>query len=288
MREALDGATQSTAISAAIRSGLEVAVLTLAPPLGALWVVAWVIGVMQTRGIATTLPLRPNARRLAPSLARVLGRDRTIEAGKGAVGLGILFSVALWTVRPATFGIATLGGASAAQVLRAMGKLGERLSIRLALAMLGMGAADFLLQRHLQGKALRMSRDEVKREHRESEGEPAHKAERLRLHRECMLEQTLGDVPEADFIVVDAGTLAAAIRYDREGASAPIVMVKGQHRYAQSVEEIARVAGVPVFVDAELVHALMSVEDGGEIPEALYEQVAEWLVRARASAQAAS
>jgi flagellar biosynthesis protein FlhB len=282
MREALEGATQATAFSAAIGAGLEVVVLTLAPPVGLLWVVAWLVGVVQTRGLATTWPLRPDASRLLPSLSRMFGRDRAIEAGKGAIALGSLFAVAVWTLRPATFGVAVLGGASAAQVLRAVGTLGERLSIHLVVTTLALGAADLLWRRHHHGKALRMSRDEVKRELRESEGEPAHKAERLRLHRECMLEQTLGDIPRADFVVVNAGVMAAAIGYDPENSSAPIVMVKGERRSAQAIEESARVAGVPVFVEAELVRALVSVDDGGEIPEELYAQVAEWLVQARA------
>ena len=282
MREALEGATQAPAVSAALGAGLEVAVLTLAPLVVVLWVVACLVGVVQTRGLATTWPLRPDASRLLPSLNRVFGRDRAIEAGKGAIGFGTLFVVAVWTLRPTAFGVAALGGASAAQVLRAMGTLGERLSIRLAVATLALGAADYGWQRHRHGKALRMGRDEVKRELRESEGEPTHKAERLRLHRESMHEQTLVDVKEADFVVVHAGALAVAIRYDREGSSAPVVMVKGERAYAQAIEETAHAAGVPVFVDPELVRALTSVDDGDEIPEAHYEQVAEWLVQARA------
>ena len=288
MHVALEGATRSTDISVALWAGIEVAVLTLAPPVGALWGGAWLLGVVQTRGLASALPVCPNAKSLSPSLARVLGRDRAIEAGKGAIGLGILFAVAVWTVRPAVLGIAALGGAGAAQVLCAVGTLGERLTIRGVVAMLVLGVADLLLQRHRHGKALRMSRDEVKREHRESEGEPDQKAERLRLHRECMHEQTLNDVAKADFVVVHARALAVAIRYDQEGSGAPIVMVKGQCGNAQSIEEIARAAGVSVFVDPELVRALASVDDGGEIPEALYQQVAEWLVRARAFGHTAS
>jgi type III secretion protein U len=282
MREALSGAAKSTAIYVSMRDGLEVAVLTLALPLGALLGMACLVGVAQTRGIAATLPLRPDASRLRPSLDRVLGRDKAIAAGKGLLAMCLLFFVALWSVVPALSGIAGLSGASAAKVLYAVGELGERVAIPLALAMLAFGVADYLLQRQRYGKALRMSRDEVKREHRESEGEPAHKAERLRLHRECMLEQTIGDIPRADFVVVDAGVMAAAIGYAPESSSAPVVMVKGDRRYAQAIEETARAAGVPVFVDADLVRALVSVNDGGEIPEELYEQVAEWLVQAHA------
>jgi len=283
MREALAGATRSTIISMSLKIGIEVTVLLLALPMGSLLLMACLVGMAQ--GGSSTLPLRPDARRLLPSLNRVLGRDKAIEAGKGMLVMCILFAVAVWAIAGAPSGIAGLTGASAAQILRAVGRLGERLAIRLAVTMLVLGVADCLLQRRRHGKALRMSRDEVKREHREIEGESAHKAERLRLHREYMLEQTLGDISRADFVVINAGGMAAAIDYDPESSSAPLMMVKGERLYAQAIEEAARLAGVPVFVDAELVRALESVADGGEIPEELYQQVAEWLVRAHAVGQ---
>jgi flagellar biosynthesis protein FlhB len=279
MREAVAGATKSTAITAAAKAGLDIAALTLALPVGALFVVACLAGLVQTLGGASALPLQPDARRVSPSLGRVLGRDRVIEVGKGLIVLCILFTVAFWSIRPAISSIAALGGASAARILRAVGVLGEHLAIRLTVAMLALGAADLLWQRHRHGKALRMSRDEVKREHRESEGEPAQKAERLRRYRELMHERTVGDIAEADFVVVQAGVMAAAIRYDREASNAPVVMVKGVHRHAQVIETRARAAGVPVVVDPDLVRALASVEEGSDIPEGLYQQVAECLVR---------
>jgi flagellar biosynthesis protein FlhB len=285
MRETMVGASKSTAMAAAAKSGLEVVALTLALPMGALLAVACLAGVVQTRGLATVRPLRPEARRVLPSLDRVLGCDRVIEAGKGVIGLAVLFIVAFWSIHPVISSIAALSGASAVQILRAIGVLGERLAIHLTMALLALGTADFLWQRHRRGKALRMSRDEVKREHRESEGEPAHKAERFRLHQEFMHEQTIGDVNGADFVVVHAGLMAVAIRYDRASASAPVVMVKGEHRHAQAIEVAARADGVPVFVDPELARALALVEHGGEIPEALYERVAGCLVQVQAKGQ---
>ena len=280
MREALDGATKATAISDAMRAGLKTATLTLAVPLAALFVMAVLIAMAQTRGLVTAEPLRLDTRRIVPSLDRLLGRERALEVGKGIFGLVILGAVAWCSILPVTSEMASIGGASATQILHAVGVLGQRLGIRLAVAMLALGIVDYLWQRQRHRKALRMSRDEVKREHRESEGEPAHKAERLRLHRELMPEQSIGDVKGADFVVFHAGVMAAAIRYD--GESAPVVMVKGERRCAQSIEEAARAAGVPVFVEPALVRALARAEEGNEIPERFFEQVAELLVKSHA------
>jgi type III secretion protein U len=208
-----------------------------------------------------------------------------VEAGKGFLGLCVLFAVALWSIRPAVSGIAATGGASAARILRTVGVLGQRLAIHLTVAMLALGAADYLWQRYRHGKALRMGRDEVKREHRESEGEPAHKAERLRLHHEFMQEHALGDVAEADFVVVHPGVMATAIHYDQKSSSAPVVLVKGEGGRAQAIAAAARAAGVPAFVDPDLARALGSVDESGEIPEALYQRVAECMLRAETMGQ---
>ncbi len=284
MREALIGATspvESSSISTAVRAGAEVAATTLALPLGVLCLTACLVVAAQTRGLVTARPLRPALGRIVPSLARVLGRDKLIEAGKGMLGVGLLLVVAWWCLPPALATIVPPGTPSAAQILRAVGAVARHLGIRLTLAMLAMGAVDYYWQRHRHGKALRMSRDEVKRELREIEGEPAYRAERLRLHREGMQEQALEDVLRANFVVVQSGVRAAAIRYEGGGGLAPFVMVRGTHLRAQAIEDVARTAQVPVFVDPHLARALSAVDDGEEIPEALYEQVAEWLVRAR-------
>lgn len=285
MREALEGATKEIALSAAAKSGLGVVLLTIAVPGGVLLLVACLAGFVQTRGLATVLPVRPQAGRVRPALGRVLGRDQMVEAGKGFLGLCMLFTVAFWSIRPALSVIAALGGASAARILRTVGVLGQRLAIHLTVALLVLGAADYLWRRRRHGKALRMSRDEVKREQRESEGEPAHKAERLRLHHEFMQEQMLGHVAAADFVVVHTGVMAAAIRYDRESAGAPVVLVKAAGGRAHALTVAARAAGVPAFVDPDLARALGSVDEGGEIPDALYQRVAECLLRAEMMGQ---
>jgi flagellar biosynthesis protein FlhB len=275
MQEALEGATKSTDISDAMMAGFKAVVLTLTLPLCALLVMACLVGLAQ--GLFAHLPLRPDVKRILPSLHRLFGRDRAFVAGKGLLSLAILVGVIVWSIRPGISAMAVLGGASAAQVLHAVGALGQHLGIRLALAMLALGVVDYLGQRYRHGKALRMSRDEVKREHKESEGEPVHKAERFRLHRELMQEQAISNVKRADLVVVHSEGMAVAIRIDRE--SAPVVMVKGERRRARSIEEIARAAGVPIFVEPDLCYGLAPVEEGDEIPERLFEQVAELLVK---------
>jgi flagellar biosynthetic protein FlhB len=122
-----------------------------------------------------------------------------------------------------------------------------------------------------------MTRAEVRREHRETEGDPRHKAERQRLHRELAEQRMLADVRKADFVVVNPDHVAIALQYDRQGDAAPLVLAKGERLLAEKIKEVAREAGVPIFRDVNLAHALHELEEGDEIPEALYEAVAEIL-----------
>ena len=84
-------------------------------------------------------------------------------------------------------------------------------------------------------------------------------------------------VRKADFVVVNPDHIAVAIRYDKDSQEAPLVVAKGERMLAEKIKEIAREAGVPIFRDVSLARALRDVEEGDEIPEALYEAVAEIL-----------
>jgi len=122
-----------------------------------------------------------------------------------------------------------------------------------------------------------MTREEVKREYKESEGDPSHRAERQRLHRELLEQRMIAEVRKADFVVVNPDHIAVALRYDRDGEAAPIVVARGERLLAERIKQAAREAGVPIFRDVTLARSLRELAEGAEIPAALYEAVAEIL-----------
>jgi flagellar biosynthetic protein FlhB len=126
-----------------------------------------------------------------------------------------------------------------------------------------------------------MSRDELRREHKEIEGDPLHKAERRRIHRELLEGRTLDEVREAKIVLVESGVMAIALQYGDETGLAPTVMAKSSRHQAERIEKIARSAGVPIFIEPDLIHVLAMVEEGEEIPESIFEEVAALLVQAR-------
>ncbi len=139
---------------------------------------------------------------------------------------------------------------------------------------LSLGLVDLLLTRRAWLQRHRMSKDEIKREHRESEGDPAVKAARRRAHQEALTGATLGALKTASVVIVNPTHLATALKYDDGEDAAPSVVAQGQGELAKLIIDTARAYGVPVVRDVPIARALNELEIGDEIPEALYEAVA--------------
>ena len=138
-------------------------------------------------------------------------------------------------------------------------------------------AVDYGIRWRRHRRSLMMTRTEVLREHRESEGDPRHKAERRRVHQEVLQHAMLEQVGQADVVVVNPTHLAVALRYDPSRSGAPVVVAKGQALVAERIKRLAREGRVPVVHDVSLARSLMDLDLGTEIPEALYDAVAEVL-----------
>jgi flagellar biosynthetic protein FlhB len=122
-----------------------------------------------------------------------------------------------------------------------------------------------------------MSKYDVKQEYKQSEGDPHMKAERKALAEELILHGSQQNVANADAVVVNPSHIAVAIKYDRDKGGAPRVVAKGMRKNAEAIKEIARQAGVPILRNVPLAQALHKLDLEEEIPEELYEAVAEVL-----------
>jgi flagellar biosynthesis protein FlhB len=157
-------------------------------------------------------------------------------------------------------------------------EIARKVAIDAAIVGVALGALDMLVVRRAWRQRLRMSKDEVKREYKESEGDPQTKAARERAHQEMMASATVGNVKNATVVVVNPTHLATALKYDEKaGDEAPVVVAMGEGELAQRIISAARDYGVPVLRDVPLARALAELQIGDAIPEALYEAVAEIL-----------
>jgi type III secretion protein U len=161
---------------------------------------------------------------------------------------------------------------------RAAGALALGVARDAALVGLALAAIDLAVVRRAWMKRLRMSKDEVRREYREAEGDPQLKAARDRAHREVLASATIANVRNATVVIVNPTHFATALQYkEEEGDVAPVVVASGEGELAARIAAAARDYGVPVVRDVPLARALAELEVGAEIPEALYEAVAEIL-----------
>ena len=259
--------------AAALHAGLVVvARLSLAPAAAAVGAAA-LAGALQTGFCFSPGALSPRAERVSPlkGLRRLLAPSSVLAVLLGLVKAAALVAIAATWLGDAGASLAGLARLDARALWGALPLLGG-LSARLAVAYALLALLDLALARFRHRRALRMTRDEVRREHKEEEGDPTHRAERRRLHR-ALVEA--GPVAGATIVVVNPTHVAVALRHDRGGEDAPRVVAKGTGLAAARIRSAARRAGVPIVRDVPLARALHRLaEVGDEIPEELYEAAA--------------
>jgi FlhB-like protein len=235
-------------------------------------------GFAQTGGGFSLHKLSPSFDRLNAftGLKNLFSWQRIIGIGRALLAASLVGFFALRELtKSAADYAAAVGNARAAAALAAGSAL--RVAWLAAAVGLALGLVDLLLTRRAWFQRHRMSKDEVKREYRESEGDPALKAARRRAHQEAITGATLGALKTASVVIVNPTHLATALKYSEEEDSAPAVIAQGQGEMAKLIVDAARAYGVPIVRDVPVARALNELEIGDEIPEALYEAVAEIL-----------
>ncbi len=164
------------------------------------------------------------------------------------------------------------------ELAASMGKLAVILTLKVGAIMFAIAILDYLYQRYEHQKSLRMSKQELKDEYKDTEGSPQLKSRIRQIQRENSRKRMMQAVPMADVVVTNPTHLAVALKYDQGKMNAPYVLAKGQRLVAQRIKEIARENDIPVIEDRPLARALYKLCDIGDVvPEKLYRAVAELL-----------
>ncbi|MBI2891905.1 MAG: EscU/YscU/HrcU family type III secretion system export apparatus switch protein [Deltaproteobacteria bacterium] len=263
----------------ALRAGLVEGAAAALPGLVALAAIGGAVTLAQVGPFFDLKPLTPRLERLDPiaGLKRWFSGRALYGLAKGLVKLAIMGWILYAFLRSLVPAIAGMVGAPPGVLASTLGDAIVTLLVRGGAVLVAMGLGDLVYQRWQLGKELRMTKEEVKREHKESEGDPHHKAERSRLHREILAHSRIEDVRRADCVIVNPDHIAVAIRYDEEEMEAPQVIAKGERAIARQIIDVARAHGVPIVRDVPLARALNDLEIDDVIPEELYEAVAEVL-----------
>ncbi len=229
----------------------------------------------QTGGALSLKKLSPSLDRLnlATGLKGLFSWQRAISIVRALVAASLVgwYAVRQLVTHASDFA-ATVGNARAA--ISVTGSVALRVAWFAAAIGLSLGLVDLLLARRAWLTRHRMSKDEIKREHRESEGDPHVKAARRRAHQEALTGATLGALKNASVVIVNPTHLATALKYNEDEDPAPSIVAQGQGEMAKLIIDTARAYGVPIVRDVPVARALNELEVGDEIPEALYEAVA--------------
>jgi flagellar biosynthesis protein FlhB len=236
------------------------------------------VGLLQSGGLLVPGRVAPRLERLDPAagLSGLVSAARLVGVLRALLAALLVSWLVIRSLRAAAPGLAH-GVGELAAVSALAGDVALELGGYAALLGLSLGALDLWVVRRAWLRRFRMSKDEVRREYRESEGDPELKAARRRAHREVLVSQQLHAVKSASVVIVNPTHLATALRYDQEQEGAPEVVAQGQGDVARRILDAARAYGVPVIRNVPLARALQELEVGSEIPELLYEAVAEVL-----------
>ncbi len=259
------------------RSALATGLASVALPVGLAMASGLAAGLVQHRLVWSLEPLKPQFSRLSPAagLKRMFGKQAFGQFAKGLLKLLVIGAIAVWTLWAEHDRLEATTGLEPADLLSFVLSLALRL-LGAVLALHGlMAVADYGIARFGWIKRQRMSKQEVKQEHKETEGNPEIKGKIRQLRSQRLKKRMMAAVPKATVVIANPTHYAVALRYEA-GQAAPICVAKGVDELALRIREVAAAHRVPVVENpplARALHAAVQIDD--EIPVEHYRAVAE-------------
>jgi flagellar biosynthesis protein FlhB len=230
--------------------------------------------------IASVKPITPDFSRINPlsGFGRLFTKQQLADVAKLVFITGVLIWIAATFLQNSMHTVASLVmQPSAASIKHLASWLTTGIGL-LLLVVLAAAVIDVPLQAFFLRQRLRMSHEEVKQEHKESDGNPLVKGKLRQRQREIAQRNSVRAVPKADFVLMNPTHFAVAIKYDEKSMAAPQVISKGADLLAMKIREVAKAANVPVLQSPALARALYAhAELDREIPSSLYTAVAQVL-----------
>lgn len=244
------------------------------------FVINVVISVLQVGWKVSAKPMKPKLDRFDPmnGFKKMFSKDSLFEFFKSILKIGVIVYVAYTSIKGEKNDIFILYDMPLNQALALCGEVIINTGLKISIVYLIIGFADFIYQRFRFNEEMKMSKQEVKDEYKNTEGNPEIKGRQRQRMREASRQRMMQDVPKADVVITNPTHLAVAIKYDPEKAKAPIVVAKGEDFLAQKIRETAKENHIEIIENKPLARMLYAnVEIGEAIPPELYQTVAEIL-----------
>ncbi len=254
--------------------------LMLLPFLAAAFIVAFIVDLVQVKWKPTAKPLQPKFNKLNPinGFKKLFGVDKLIELLKSLLKLVIIGYMAYSTIKDEAAQLFLLYDMQLIGALKLFGDIVINMSLKICAVYLIIGIVDYVYQRHKFNEDLKMTKQEVKDEWKNAEGDPAIKGKQRQRMQEASRRRMMQDIPQADVVITNPTHFAVAVKYDPQTAPAPYVVAKGEDFLAAKIREEAGKYGIDIVENKPLARMLYyNVDLGAQIPPELYSTVAEIL-----------
>ena len=244
------------------------------------FVVVFIINLVQVGWKPTLKPMKPKGSKLNPisGFKRIISKESIFELVKSIVKVVLIAYVAYTSIREHQDTLFLLYDIPLYQVILLMGTVVIDTGLKISIVYLVIGLGDFIFQRHKFKEDMKMTKQEVKDEFKNTEGNPEIKGRQRAKMREVSQRRMMQSLPTADVVITNPTHLSVAIKYDADAHKAPIVIAKGADYLALQIREKAKEYKIEIVENKPLARMLYAnVDIGAEIPPELYQAVAEVL-----------
>ncbi len=242
--------------------------------------IAFLVSVYQVGWKISTKPMEPKMSKFNPinGFKRIFSKDSLFELLKSVVKIGIIVYIVYSKIEEEVDYLFILYEIDLKQAIALLGEIILDVGLEISIVFVVIGLVDYIYQRFKFSEEMKMTKQEVKDEYKNVEGDPQIKGKIRQRMRESSQRRMMQDVPKADVVITNPTHFAVAIQYDAEVSKAPIVVAKGEDYLALKIKEIAKEHHVEIVENKPLARMLYhNVDIGAEIPPELYQSVAEVL-----------
>ncbi len=254
-------------------------ILAMSPLLATVFITAIISNIMQVGFVLSGESITPKLSKLDPikGFTRLFSKQALMELCKSLLKLALISTISYYTIKAEMKDVHLLGEMEVKAIWVYILTVFLKIFLRCTLAMVLVVVSDYAFQRWEFENRIKMSKQEIKDEHKKAEGDPLVKSRIKSIQMEMARKRMMQSVPEADVVITNPVRLAVALKYNPE-MNAPKVLAKGAGEVAKKIRDLATEHDIPILEKRELAqHLYKLVEIGQEIPAVFYQAVAEVL-----------
>ncbi|MCI5856073.1 MAG: flagellar biosynthesis protein FlhB [Agathobacter sp.] len=243
-------------------------------------VIAILVSIVQVGWKVSAKPMEPKLSKFNPinGFKRIFSKESLFNLVMAIIKIVLIGLIAYFSVRDKANDLFVLYEISLNQAISLVGEIILDTGLKISIVYLIVGLADFIYQKRKFNEDMKMTKQEVKDEYKNTEGDPQIKGRQRRKMQEVSQRRMMQDVPKADVVITNPTHFAVALKYDADTAKAPVLLAKGEDYLALKIKEIAKENHVEIVENKPLARMIYhNVDIGSEIPPELYQAVAEVL-----------